>query len=96
MLQGGLIMTNKKAVLLLLIVVTILVLATPAAASRPELVGDRLSILPGNENETFPAGSPFHVVHGYRFLPGDHLEGGLGFDLWIDTVRDICRVFCFQ
>lgn len=78
---------RKTIFIVLLIMLTILVVTAPATAARPEPVGARLSIFPGAEDFTFPAGEPFNISHGWSFAPPEDIPGsGLGFELWVDGV----------
>lgn len=80
-------MMRKKAIIMLCMMLIVLAIAAPATATRPEPVGDRLSIFPGNETTTFDAGKPFNISHGWSFVPPEDIPGsGLGFDLWVDDV----------
>lgn len=56
------------------------------AADSKQRVGDRVSLL-GGRHQTFPAGAPFHVAHGWGLVPdrtdADAL-GKAGFSLELD------------
>ena len=80
-------MMRKKAITMLCMMLIVLAIAAPATATRPEPVGDRLSIFPDNPTTTFDAGQPFNISHGWSFVPPEDIPGsGLGFDLWVDSV----------
>jgi hypothetical protein len=74
-----------KKIVLIAMVVLMLGLAVPASAQGQEYVGDRLNLRDGNQN--FPAGVPFHIVHGIGYiLPGAETFGLNEVDVEIDGV----------
>jgi len=58
-----------KARLSILVLIAVLVLAVPTAvADRPQPTGERISIYPPDP-DTFQAGEPFYIAHGWRNDP---------------------------
>jgi hypothetical protein len=75
----------KKLVLALLVVGMALPLAAPAGAAGPEPIGDRINIYVGGSPQTFSAGAPFHIRHGWQPDPTAGLPIGLfSFELEMD------------
>jgi hypothetical protein len=74
---------KKAAVILILI--AILLMAVPAFAQGKERVGDRLGIYYSGE-QTFPAGAPFHIAHGWVLDPAQGPPGKYLFQLEVDGV----------
>jgi hypothetical protein len=59
----------KKTILLILSVLIVLMLAaSPVLAADRVRVGERINVLSGSP-ETFPAGEPFHIAHGWGLPP---------------------------
>jgi hypothetical protein len=56
--------------------------APSMAASRFQVVGERLDLRDGDQ--TFPASTPFHIDHGWVFEPGNKAVGLAGFVLDVD------------
>ena len=76
----------KKTFLSILLVVAILTVASPALAAGKVRIGDPINVLTGNPT-TFPAGTAFHIAHGWSLL--DSNWDGLGvwdFKLEVDGV----------
>jgi hypothetical protein len=75
----------KRVLLTLLLVCMVLPMAAPASAARPAPVGDRINIYVGGSPQTFPAGAPFHIRHGWQPDPTEGWPIGLfSFELEID------------
>lgn len=80
----------KKTTLLVMVLVTLL-LATPAFAGPKEPVGNQIELYcdPGEPycqgTQEFPAGTPFHISHGWLLFPtwGDE-PGQFTFELELD------------
>src|SRR2546426_4386273 len=63
-----------------------LLLAVPAAADSPKVpVGEKINVLLGSPT-TFPAGTPFHIRHGWGLAPADQAIGIWSFRLDVDGV----------
>ena len=63
-----------------------LLLAVPAAADSPKVpVGEKINVLLGSPT-TFPAGTPFHIRHGWGLAPADQALGIWSFRLDVDGV----------
>jgi len=76
----------RRRMMLVLVLVLVLVmglLEAPAAAKKPEPVGDRINVLFGTPT-TFDADEPFHVMHG--FLIEHKAKGVYDVDLTVDGV----------
>ena len=74
-----------KKMITFLLILTLLAMATSAAATSKEPVGDRIIVF-GGGSTTFPAGAPFHIRHGWV---NDSNTDGIGifdFELEIDGV----------
>lgn len=66
-----------------------LVAASSAAAETKERVGSRINLFDGRY-QTFPAGQPFHIAHGWGLHPDDtdyEAVGKFGFSLEVDGVN---------
>jgi hypothetical protein len=76
-----------KAKLSVVVLVTVLVLTvSTAVAVKPEPVGERIYVYPPSP-DTFPAGVPFHIAHGWRNDPSWGVPIGLfDFQLEIEGV----------
>lgn len=74
---------KKTAVILIL--AAILLMAAPVSARGKERVGDRLNIFISG-TQTFPAGAPFHIVHGWLLAPAQGPPGKYVFKLEVDGV----------
>lgn len=64
----------KKKVVYLFILIVLLLTAFPASAKTKEPVGDKISLFTGG-SQTFGAGAPFHIAHGFVFSPPDDRPG---------------------
>ncbi len=67
----------------LLAVVFILAITTPASASRPVPVGDRINVLTGSP-ATYPENTPFHIWHGWASDETTRNLSGASFELMVD------------
>ena len=74
----------KKTVTILLIL-SLLAMAAPATAAKKEPIGDRINVLIGSPT-TFPAGSPFHILHGWVPTSDADAIGIFDFELEVDGV----------
>ncbi len=79
----------KKLLLVLLVVGMALPLAAPASAAEPEPIGDRINIYAPEgyppSPQTFSAGAPFHIRHGWQPDPTNGYPIGLfSFELEMD------------
>lgn len=73
-----------KRLYLLLIVLCALLVAVPASAAKPEMLGEQINIFTHTPDE-YPAGEPFHIVHGWEGLPlGEIQPGKFDFKLYVD------------
>jgi len=57
----------KTATIGVLAALAVLLVSFPAAASKAEPTGARISLFSGNQ--TFPANQPFHISHGWAIVP---------------------------
>lgn len=74
-----------KRIILALLLLLSFTITTPAFARHKETVGDRLSIYFSGD-QTFPAGQPFYIQHGWSVgAPATHL-GVLSFEVEIDGI----------
>jgi hypothetical protein len=79
--------------IVILIVLILFVIATPVAAKVKVLVGEQVHLgAPGGEPTTdFPADTPFHILHGFRFELGNEPNTKwinlYNFELYLDGVR---------
>jgi hypothetical protein len=79
-------MKNRALALFGFVLIAVLLVAAPASAKKPEPVGDKLAVWPGAP-ETFPAGEPFHIWHGWHADPPASKAIGLfGYELEVDGV----------
>jgi hypothetical protein len=76
--------TMKKTAVLL-ILAAIFLMAGSASAQGKERVGDRLGIYYSGE-QTFPAGVPFYIAHGWVLDPTQGPPGKYVFQLEVDGV----------
>jgi hypothetical protein len=80
---------HRRAITFLAIVLLLgcaLAFVSGAEATTNKLVGSRISLF-GGASQTFPAGQPFHINHGWQLAPGqDSTLGGFGFSLAVDGV----------
>ena len=75
---------NKKWIFLVVLVAALLIVL-PTQAKGNDPTGERLSLILPPAN--FPAGEPFHVVHGWYLAPSDENPIGLwSFELYVDDV----------
>ena len=74
----------KKTTLILLLI-AMLVLAAPVSAHGKQRVGERIGVFYDGA-QTFPAGEPFHIVHGFVIAPNDGPPGRYLFQLEVDGV----------
>lgn len=75
----------KKRILLVLLL-SLFVLAIPAAAKTDKTVGEQIHLFIDTP-ETFPADTPFHIMHGFPCYPSE--DGPIGlwrFQLDVDGV----------
>lgn len=68
---------------LVLVVLLLFVIAMPVAAKGNDPVGFRINILAGTPTEA-DADSPFHIAHGFDFVPNEDKPGRFSFDMDID------------
>jgi hypothetical protein len=69
-----------------LILVAVMLVTVPAAAKQKVPVGEKINVLVGSP-DTFPAGEPFHISHGWALDPTlGHAVGLFGFELEVDGV----------
>ncbi len=54
----------KKSSLILLLILALSLTAIAAADAR-EYLGDRIVVMGGDEVQTYPANTPFHIYHGW-------------------------------
>jgi hypothetical protein len=75
-----------KKLTIIMVVFFVLALATPANAARElPTVGDRIYLPSGDQS--FTAGIPFHIMHGWNVGPGElHAIGAFDFHLEIDGI----------
>jgi hypothetical protein len=76
---------NMKKTAVLLILAAILLITGPASAQGKERVGDRLGIYYSGD-QTFPAGAPFYIAHGWVLDPTLGPPGKYVFQLEVDGV----------
>lgn len=74
-----------KKIVGFLILLALLVMAAPVSASSKERVGERLNIFVSG-SQTFPAGDPFHIAHGWILNPSDAPLGLFAFQLEVDGI----------
>jgi hypothetical protein len=80
-----------KKMLVLFLILAVLV-ALPAAALQEEPVGDRIRIFFVDPDQTFPAGTPFHIRHGVSLnAPGDSARALYEFKLDVDGVPQVAN-----
>jgi hypothetical protein len=75
----------KGYIFVLLLCAALLLVAAPLAAEAPSEVGERINVLFGTP-DTFPAGEPFHIWHGWDFPVEDWPPGHFDFQLEMDGV----------
>lgn len=78
-------MKRHSLLVTILLILTLLTMATPATAAKNEPVGDRISVFFGGQIE-FPAGTPFHISHGWVQSSDDDAIGIFDFELKVDGV----------
>ena len=79
-------MQRRLFVMLVVAALLITVLAPGTAVAAEEPVGDQIHLVAG-EPTTFPADTPFHVIHGFTLFPDESPAiGNWGFRLDIDGV----------
>ena len=64
----------KKRILLVLLI-SLFVLAIPVAAKTDKTVGEQIHLFIDTP-ETFPADTPFHIMHGWVLYPSE--DGPIG------------------
>ena len=75
---------TMKKMILIAVAILILGLAVPVSARGHEYVGERLNLRNGNQK--YPAGVPFHIIHGWIHTSPDGPQGQYDFELEIDGV----------
>jgi hypothetical protein len=85
----------KKAMLLVIVplMAALLAIAVPAAAGQQQPVGERIRVRDGSI--VFPAGAPFHIMHGWVQSSEDGAIGVFDFALEVDGVlrREDIKMF---
>jgi len=74
---------KKIALIFGAVVLAIGMAPLPAAATTDESVGPPINILVGTPT-TFPAGTPFHIKHGWGLEPSSDAVGKYSFALEVD------------
>lgn len=76
----------KKKTIYLLLIAVLLLTVVPASAKSKEPVGEKINLFFGGA-QTFDAGEPFYIAHGFAFdPPGDKPGPNYSFTLEIDDV----------
>jgi hypothetical protein len=72
----------------MILMAAILVMTAPAAAALKTPVGERIYV--NADDQSFPPGEPFHIMHGWIFFPapGEGMRGLYRFDLEVDGVYE--------
>ena len=76
---------KRQSLVTMLLILALLSMATPATAAPKEPVGDRIGVYYGGSME-FPAGAPFHILHGWILSSAGDANGIYDFELEVDGV----------